>query len=1637
MVNTTNEICKAIELYCQDLEDHIDFNKTIQAIIIECSDETIGEYKCKYQDATLIAYVSNPESIKYSKGTNVYVNIPNNDLNGYKIILGSVKKLGVDYIRTEEDKTLYDIDTKDIVLDDGKVFSLTSKYNETLVLYDKESNDNLLQIDEEYAKEIFENSNSLSIETKVKTSLDKKQRFNGTYGIRFDLLIQNNSDKEIVHKNYQLDIDNMTGNPYNFVNFEKQYHIYDVDPGTFVAINKIEIYCENFPNRTENDKKDIFFKDVNLYAATKLSDASQNGSHVQFTCDQGWHFRQDGNKKKEVKATIKLKGLAVTSAAQDIDYYWFREDARITKSSKEYFRLGGNGWRCLNSYFTIDNSDADSQEIVAYNPNKDNTFTIEKEQILAEKANYKCVAEFKTADSNITNSVSGEFTIYNDDVSWDIQIETGENQPTSFKHDIGQLDLTCKITGEDLPSELDYVWTRTGTDKIVYTLEETTEENKQLSEAYEKLQQIKEDLRTNKILPSDYASGDLFIYQEILEALEEEIAKLENQQRVTKEKINSVDLSKVVGQAEFKCSVYGLINEVKEYIGTGSIKIFNDNGLTEGYNLKIHNGDRVFKYSEKGLSPSSGIEKDPIVIEPLSFSLFSPSGEEIDLNLLGDKMGRPYRWEIPNSNTLIISNQTPNGLDPIKGLNFYNTINLSYTIQDKFDYNKSNNQIGLTLDYDGEIIKASTNFVFTKEGDPGTNGTDYICKIFPIKNGIEQGDCAAPIVKLGKTSNQIFFSFDDLINGNGQALSENSLTQFRVKLFNNGEQVEIENPVATVNWKMLGNSYGKSKKDFSLYTVKKSSESGNEARIILNDKASWKPFTWDSKNGYPVNLLQCSVKKDGKTYYSVIPIVTYTENKTDYSCWIDNYSGVKNILYSMNGQLPKFDEDTPLKITVLNNQRDDISNGCEKVRNVVTYNWKGIGSVLDITTLNSSNIIFKEVEELSTKEKEKYYNERFIIPPKEYNGECVSNAIEIEISFDEEGDGNKVVIGYFHIPIYLYLNRYGLSQLNDWDGNSIQLNDEGGYILTPQIGAGSKDDNNTFTGILAGEVLEDGRTTKDIGIVGYDKGRRSIFLDSETGGAVFGKKENGQIIIDPEAGAYLYSNNFFKEYQENGFPSSYEEKNYNSEGMIIDLQTPSIKYGNGNFSVNKDGYITAKGGGSIAGWNIDDNKIYKNGVGMSSNSTNSEDTGAVMKSIDIAGSSEADGVESQKKPVAFYAKDKFFVTHDGDLKVQYAQIGKDKNKSVFIVGNNESTGNSSIFSKGKSKLNSKIDGFYLGNDGISFGRSNYFQATNKGVLKAERGTIGGFTFTGNYLSTYSSLGINDEGEVKVVNEDGINFESSKNGTLYLGKAGIRLGNRFSVNNAGSMIASSGTIGGWTIDTNSISKKFDGINDTLSLNQNGITFGKYFSIGKTNSIAGWKITNTTLESNNISINSNGSISCGDNWKITSGGDAYFKNLYGTIANGKTLSTGDNGTISAGGSSFSGTSGAGTTLGSGFYVNTDKGKKTGVEWIQELVVDKLQFGIIGNKPGTAYKFQVTEYGEMISNVATINQLRIQGGTKIQEFGSLKIGSNVSIVVEDSAGKTYTADKSRKEYNFSDVTGLIVVNGLIVGTKREGGK
>ena len=89
------------------------------------------------------------------------------------------------------------------------------------------------------------------------------------------------------------------------------------------------------------------------------------------------------------------------------------------------------------------------------------------------------------------------------------------------------------------------------------------------------------------------------------------------------------------------------------------------------------------------------------------------------------------------------------------------------------------------------------------------------------------------------------------------------------------------------------------------------------------------------------------------------------------------------------------------------------------------------------------------------------------------------------------------------IPVYFYINKYFNAAINEWDGNGIEINEKEGIVLSPQVGLGKKENDNSFTGVIIGSKANSGGTT-ETGLFGFNKGQQTIKLDATDGHAEFG-----------------------------------------------------------------------------------------------------------------------------------------------------------------------------------------------------------------------------------------------------------------------------------------------------------------------------------------------------------------------------------------------------------------------------------------------------------------------------------------------------------------------------------------------------
>ena len=200
----------------------------------------------------------------------------------------------------------------------------------------------------------------------------------------------------------------------------------------------------------------------------------------------------------------------------------------------------------------------------------------------------------------------------------------------------------------------------------------------------------------------------------------------------------------IVEMATIKVSVfYTNSNGHSELIETYNQPLINKVGNGLEYNVEIVNGTQTYLYSVGGVAPTkpNGESGGAITIKPLTFRVIAQDGA-----LVYDSDTQDYeriitltnpRWRYYRTNSLITTQYSPDlndnyevDTDDITRGIVKNTERFKYGIADNFniDYRDRSN-IELQVTIDGADYFASTNFTFAKQGDLGTNGTNYYLDI--------------------------------------------------------------------------------------------------------------------------------------------------------------------------------------------------------------------------------------------------------------------------------------------------------------------------------------------------------------------------------------------------------------------------------------------------------------------------------------------------------------------------------------------------------------------------------------------------------------------------------------------------------------------------------------------------------------------------------------------------------------------------------------------------------------------------------------------------------------------------------------------------------------------------------------------
>lgn len=102
-------------------------------------------------------------------------------------------------------------------------------------------------------------------------------------------------------------------------------------------------------------------------------------------------------------------------------------------------------------------------------------------------------------------------------------------------------------------------------------------------------------------------------------------------------------------------------------------------------------------------------------------------------------------------------------------------------------------------------------------------------------------------------------------------------------------------------------------------------------------------------------------------------------------------------------------------------------------------------------------------------------------------------------------------------PVLIIQNRYPAAMINKWNGKDLVLDEENSAIISNMIGAGSKNNQNQFTGVLMGDwrgkIAADTDASLKTGLFGFRDGQMS-FSFTDDGKAAIGTATGAQLVFD-------------------------------------------------------------------------------------------------------------------------------------------------------------------------------------------------------------------------------------------------------------------------------------------------------------------------------------------------------------------------------------------------------------------------------------------------------------------------------------------------------------------------------------------
>lgn len=733
-VQLTDALLKAFNKVVEQKQLEQKTTSVIEGKVIEVLDSGVGYYKIEYLGGTFNAYSSN-KNYKYNIDDRVYIIIPDGDMYNTKIILSTVGIENSSIIKLSNQDIFY------IPFGDNLLFlDYTEEYPYELSSFRDEPlpegaaekftlNDAIVF---EGFQDALKYTRTFDFTYKIKTEIEKHRRINGNYGLYLSIpIIQDNVEKDI---EITFDTHRMLGDPYNFIEYAPQHYYFTFPDNAEVDTNrKIDLkgFVSNFPKEEgATEVNDLKFANIEIIPVKALSSTDKAGYNLKLTATQGSFFAKAVNslsEEKDLVPNLYYDGQLINLNANLRDdlykAYWFIQDYSVNINSDYYHPLGGTGWRILNT--KKDSVQSNDEDPYITNNYK---YRIYRKEVHFE-LNYKCVLVINNSDT-----LSDTIMIKNlaSNIKLDLRSATGSNK---YIENVGNVDLIMEYFEDGITNteqevgtypfyNYNFYWQRYDNAGSVQPNFNPTISPVEKTETGSVESSI--DFPTHII-----DKVNTFTCTVVLERIDESNETVEDPDHA--------------GQY-----IHPKISE--EYvIGTRSITIQTSQEVT--MSVILENDNPFFKYDWSGNSPLLGTYDGPAIsknelIKPINIlAVKDENGREFteqELNTL------TVKWLVPSYKTksngeddtrlrtlIEISNRDGSWKNEVfnnkkyfvKEGEFQDLKTLTYGIKNLYDKTLTDNTVILQIKLKDKEITRYIDFTFTKDGQSGTNGTNYAAEI--------------------------------------------------------------------------------------------------------------------------------------------------------------------------------------------------------------------------------------------------------------------------------------------------------------------------------------------------------------------------------------------------------------------------------------------------------------------------------------------------------------------------------------------------------------------------------------------------------------------------------------------------------------------------------------------------------------------------------------------------------------------------------------------------------------------------------------------------------------------------------------------------------------------------------------------